>query len=384
MITVKELANIIENGLNQTLSNPEIQFKIWANAGEYQKPERTGNVIVHNIIGNLQTSASSNDANNVLVMGTNGLTLEFIVPIIPPRTNAEQTAQELQKIVDAQYPFIEYIANAINTYFQTAKSMIITETDEEGKTVDYSVAFQAGVVVPSNVSIAAKFGQAITITANIQVNFVQGGVNSQDVAITVDGELMPYQSVRCGRTAVAERDVFSGSDISKCVVSSTVFAIDAEYPTANYAASRSALDYLLKGKPNTAHFVNVKWGDDNEALYFMCFNTVQSSAAGIGVAGLTVSLMEIVGSLDVFNVPESYMVVRFDTDGSFFLSVSEKVNAYATGAGVVRLPALTSTNIDPQTVEYDDETGTYFVTMVFEKAVTVTSNTPHTVIQGGK
>ena len=42
MITVKQLAEIFENGLNNQLDNPEIKFKIWANAGEYKKPYRDG------------------------------------------------------------------------------------------------------------------------------------------------------------------------------------------------------------------------------------------------------------------------------------------------------------------------------------------------------
>ena len=38
MITLTKLANYFEEGLNKTLNNPEIQFKIWADAGKFQKP----------------------------------------------------------------------------------------------------------------------------------------------------------------------------------------------------------------------------------------------------------------------------------------------------------------------------------------------------------
>lgn len=80
MISLKELSNRFESGLNAelktVLKSEEIQFKIWAEAGQFQKPLRDGNTITYFINGNLRTSSSANDAND-LVMGVNGLTLDL-------------------------------------------------------------------------------------------------------------------------------------------------------------------------------------------------------------------------------------------------------------------------------------------------------------------
>ena len=121
MITLEQFADIFQRGLNAVLKKNEIQFKIWSNVGKYQKAIRDGNTVTKYINGNLRVSSSANDAND-LVMGVNGLTLDFIVPLKRPRTNAKQTAEELAAIQDGQYPFVEEIVNAIDGYFQKAVS----------------------------------------------------------------------------------------------------------------------------------------------------------------------------------------------------------------------------------------------------------------------
>ena len=383
MISATQLANLFENDLNDILKaklgNSEIQFKIWANAGEYQRPVREGNTIVHNIIGNLRTSTSANDANNVLAMGVNGISLEFLVPVLPPKTNAAQTAEYLAKIKDSQYPFLELISNVINSYFQTAQSTFIK--DESG--TEYSVAFQAGTVLPGSVELAVKLGQALPISVFVQVYFIEGGINSKDVKVSVDGQLMPFQAVRLGRASIVERDVYSGSVISKCLVSSTAFSIDADFPSSNNnPASKTAIDYVLNGEPNTAHFVNVEWGSKVQKLFFMSYNTIQSSATGIAIAGLSASLMEIVSNTYLYNVPRGFQIARFkftnsiNSNGSavtLSFNLSAEVNAYISGVGAAKMSGNQTVTLTDASFTYDEEEDAYFVDLVTETAVTITN-----------
>lgn len=380
MITIKQLSELFENGLNAQLNNPELKFKIWATAGEYQKPVREGNTIVHEIIGNLRTSTSSNDANNVLVMGVNGLSLDFMIPVYPPRTNATQTAEELQKIKDGQYPFLEYIMTAINAYFQEAKATTLTDEDN----VEFSVAFQAGTVIPGAVELAAKFGNAVPLNVFIQVYFIQGGTNSKDVKISVDGQLMPFQAVRLGRAAVLERDVFAGETVSKCFASSTAFSVDADFPSSNNPATTTALQYLLNGEANTAHFVNVQWGSGVEKLFFMIYNTVQTSVTGIAVAGVSASLIEIGGSEEIYNLPQGFKTIRFTFTNSqaetLSFTLSEECQTYISGVGAAKRNGAQTVNLTPLSFEYNGD-GTYNVNLIVDKEVTVTNaSAPFTII----
>lgn len=388
MITIKQFAEKIENDLNSALfavlKNEEIRFKIWATAGEYQKPVREGNVITHEIIGNLRTGTSSNDANNVLAMGINGLSLDFMLPILPPRTNAAQTAEQLAKISDGQYPFLELIINVLNSYFQKAQVTTMTDSDE----VEFSVAFQAGTVIPGAVELAAKFGNAVPLNVFIQVYFIEGGTNSKDVQITVDGKLMPFQAVRLGRAAVLERDVYAGESISKCFASSNAFSVDADFPSSNNPATTTALSYLLDGETNTAHFVGVQWGSGIEKLYFMEYNTVQTSATGIAVAGISASFVELGGNDTLYNLPSGFSLVKFEFDNSqtetFTFALSGECETYIAGVGATkRLGSITQlVALSPLSFEYDEESGKYIVELVLNGNVYVTrASVPYTTIR---
>ena len=361
MITVKHLSNVFENGLNTVLNNPEIQFKIWAEAGQHVKARREGNTVTYFINGTLRTSTSANDAND-LVMGVNGLSLEFAVPIQQPRTNAAQTAEELSKIKDGQYPFVTYIINAINSYFQRAQA--ITLTDDKG--VEYSVAFRAGTVTPRNVDLVSQLDNYLPVPVYIEVYFIEGGVNSKDVKVYFDGKSVPFQAVRHGRSPMTERDVYAGTLTSKSLITSTAFAIDVDFPVTSDPATQACVDYLINGEPNVAHFVKVQFGSLNEKLYLMTLNTVQTSAQGISIAGVSASLMEVVENVSAIGLPDNYEVDKFTFQNSNATSVSFTAEAdclfYCAGE-TYSLTAGENINIplDQSDYEYDEEDGVYYV-----------------------
>lgn len=379
MITVKQLAIIFENGLNNLLNNPEIKFKIWANAGEYKKPYRDGNTVTHYITGNLRTSTSTNDANR-LAMGVNGLTLDFMVPITPPKTNAMQTEAELAKIDDEQYPFITYIANAINRYFQRAQTIALKDENK----VEFTLSFKAGVVIPGSIDISARYGNSITISAYIEVYFIEGGISSKNVLVYFDNQIVPFMVARQGRTPVFDSDIYAGKLVSKNIVTSSAFAIDIDFPANGDRLTQESVDYLLKGEPNTAYFVKLVFGGKEEQ-YLMTFNSVQYSAQGISVAGGSLSLIETVENVEALNFPDGYQIGRFKLDSStvesisFFTTtdctafVAGKVEKWKAGERVI--------SISPNDVVYDEADGAYYVYLVTDTPVRIfRSGVPFNVI----
>jgi len=389
MISLKQLSNRFESGLNaelkDVLNSEEIQFKIWAEAGQYQKPVRDGNTITYFINGNLRTSSSANDAND-LVMGVNGLTLDFAIPTRPPRTNSMQSAADLEKIYDGQYPFVHAVTNAINNYFQTARSLHAM-CDEDGTL--FSVSFQAGISVSGTVDILPEIGECITVSVYIEVYFIEGGTNSKDVKIIIDGKNMPYKELRLGRAPVVERDVYAGENISKCLTSSTVFTIDAAFPSSDNPATKTALSYVLDGEPNTVHFIKVKWGNDAEKLYLMTYNSVQNTAVGINIAGVQASFMEVADNQPVYNLPEGFQLTKFVFSSSaeentvLSFTVSKKCCAFIAGMGARELSGAVSVTLTPNSFEYDAENNVYNVYMITDKAVTVTNASVPLEVVGG-
>ncbi len=374
MITLTKLANYFEEGLNKTLNNPEIQFKIWAEAGEHVRAMRDGNTVIHFINGNLRTSTSANDAND-LVMGVNGLSLEFSVPIKPPRTNTKQSEEDLAKIKDGQYPFVTYIVNAINGYFQKAQSFSMP--DESG--VSFSVSYQAGTAVTGEVGLSSQLDNYVLVSVYIEVYFIEGGISSKDVKVYFDNSTVPFMAVRHGRTPVVDGDVYAGKLVTKNVITSTAFAIDIDFPANADVFTKACIKYLLDGEPNTAHFVKVVFGELDEKLYFMTLNTVQTSAQGISIAGGSASLMEVVENPLAVNLPAGFQLGKFKVENSQVTSitfaVSKACNAFIAGNALELAEGSQTVNVTPSDIVYEENNdGAYYVYLITDKAVTVTAS----------
>lgn len=379
MITLTRLANEFESGLNEAFDNPEIQFKIWAEAGDYQPFRREGNIVTFFINGNLRTDTAANEANN-LVMGINGLALDFAVPIRQPRTNSRQNSEELAKIKNGQFPFVEKVVNVINKYFEKAQAKIMH--DKDGK--QFSVAFRAGSAVSGSVDLVPELGNIMEISTYIEVYFIEGGLSSKDLIVYFDNSIIPFTAVRHGRSPVTEGEVYAGTLISKNVVTSTAFAVDVDYPLNADELTKSCIDYLLSGEPNVGHFVNVVFGDIGQKLFFMTLNIFQTSATGINVAGGSVSLMEVTANHMLVNTPAGYQTGRFILDGSTVAEIaftpSEGCNALIAGkAGYIS--GLQSVAITPADIVYDEETDKYCVYLVTDRAVTVNSSTQFEIVK---
>lgn len=376
-IDLTVLANKFQDGLNTILGNPEIQFKIWSEAGQYQAFQRQGNTITWFINGNLRRASSSNDATD-LIMGVSGLTLDFAIPIKQPRTNATQTEEELAKIKDGQYPFVQYIINAINGYF--AKAQVFTLADENST---YSIGLRAGISTTGVADLVPVLGNCITVNVYIDLIYVQSGVNSKSVKITIDGQNVPYQALRWGRSPMIERSVYAGNTDSQNVISSTAFAIDIDLPiNATEGDNDPVSEYLLDGTPNVAHFVNLNI-NGTEHNYFMTVNTAQASAQGISVAGNSVSLMEIpngyfepgINKMGMFVIPASTVkqvtaqieVSDNPYDGEFLAYVGGKCAKY---------PLNFSIDVTPDMLIYNKAQNAYYLTIVYASPASVTVSNP--------
>lgn len=307
MITLVQFAEKIEDGLNAVLDNPDIQFKIWATAGQMTKSVRTGNSVTHYITGSLRTSTSSNDAN-VLVMGVNGLSLDLAIPLQAPKTSSEQTAQQLARVQNSQYPFVDLILAAIDGYFQQAQAFSLT--DAEG--IDYTIAMQAGRALTGNVNIAAVLGNAVTVSVFITAYFLQGGINSRNVVLSVDGVRMPLQSVNIGRIKRNNSDVYSSGETNiKNVATASALSFDFAFPANADNTTKQAIKELLSGSVNVAHFVELSYGNVEDELYFMTFDNLHTNPQGVTFAGISGSLIEVLDNPEIINVPDYFQIGYF-------------------------------------------------------------------------
>lgn len=381
MIALTDFAKMIEDGLNESFGNPDIKFKIWSDVGREEWAVRTGNQLQTYILANLRSASSANDAN-ILVMGVNALTLEFSVPLRRPWTNLNQTEAALEAVQDGQYIFVKQIRAVIDDYFQRVQIFQKKVGD-----ITFTLAMQAGAAITGNVDLAAQLNRNVTMTVNITLYYLEGGINSKDVAFEIDGTAVAVQSLTISRRGDASSDVYSDAGDTQNYLTSSAVSIDFAFPANTYGSTKAMVDYLLGGKKNMAHFVRVKYASLSDALYLMTFASGDTNIAGISFAGLSGSLISCVRDIEMLDFPDMFQVARIALASSAVTEITLtvtilagiSVNIYAAGK-FYSIPALSSgTNasmnipITPADLTYDEASDSYFFYVVTDNALTFTS-----------
>lgn len=380
MITLEQIAQYFEDGLNAVYNKKYIKFSIATNAGIVRESIREQNTVTHFITGSLVVNSSSNDAN-LLVMGANGLSLQFPIPTRQPRATANEKV--LPRTQNGRFPFVDETMKAINDYFKEAQSFILMDGEDE-----YSLSFHAGTSMAEGATIEEEIGECVMAFVSITLYFIKGGIISKDVQVTIDGERIPFQVLRTGRSSELSRDVFSGKYISKAIASSTAFSIDVQFPANADVTTAETVTFLLDGTPNVAHFVTLKYGADaEEKIYFMTFDNVNTNAQGVTVSGITVAFLEVVEVTDALNYPAGYQagIFRFSSSEtpSITFTLPENCKFYiggVTGQG----EGVQTITLTPDDFVLNEETGEYNVYLVTDKTVNVISDVPFEVVYGGR
>ena len=382
MVSLLQLANEIQNGLTSQLNDPNIDFKIWASAGEYSKSVRSGNTVQSYIQGTLLSSSSSNEGN-ILSMGYNGLQLYLSVPLQAPKTVSTQTSKELQKIQNSQYPFLTLVLSALDAYFSVASVMQLP--DDAG--TEYTISMVAGRAITGNVDVAAQFGNNLTVSLLIGVYFLQGGISARNVVVNIDGVQVPLSSVTINRANQKSSDVYQGGTSVKNVSSATALSIDFAFPANSDNTTAQTFSALLEGNANMAHFVDLAIGSQFDGKYLMMFDNLNLAAQGVQFAGITGALIECVDNVSLLSFPNYMQVGYFSFTNSSaanvsFSASSSEYMAYISGRVYMMSLSSAYVNLLPEDFIYDPTTNEYRVYMVTLGAVNVTnSNAPFTVVQ---
>ena len=304
MITLIDFAETLSTGLNAILNEENLQFKIWANAGEMTKAIRNGNTVQQWIHGVLQSESSTNE-NNILAMGANNLSLTFAVPLKPPKTISTQTAAQLEKISDSQYPFVDYITSVIDNYFSV--SSVFEEQDASG--TSFTITMSAGRTTDGIVDIMPQLDECVIINLYISATFLEGGINARNIILNIDDIRMPFQNLTIGRANRLTSDVYSTSADVKNLSSASALSFDFAFPANSDNTTQQAFLSLLGGQNNCAHFVELSMGSAYDGIYLMLFENLQLSAEGVYFAGISGSLIEAADNPLLLDFPE-YMQVN--------------------------------------------------------------------------
>ena len=371
MITTQQIAEYIENGLNDELQYEGLSFKIWATAGERDKPVRSGNTVNYSIDGNFRVVTSSLTPN-ILVMGVNAFTLTFDVPVNPPKTSASQTAEDLARVRDGQYWFVLYIERIISSYFKLPQELSFT--DEE---CTYNATLAAGVAIPEGIDLTAWRGNTVPVDVYIELTIGQNAVMSRSAVIEIDGEPVPFVSFIPERASVVDAAQYSSDESTKTLATASAIVAEVNIPlNTEYGSSDAVLDYFFGGHNNVVHFLKIALGQKSDVYL------VQISRATVGlenakIASSTFRLSEAVADADLLDVPDGFQVGYFtmqsSTVTSITITVSEPCLLYVAGKAYEVSDQITVSLI-PKYLPYNDEAGTYRLYVITNTAVTVSAS----------
>ena len=371
MITTQQIADYIENGLNAELQYEGLSFKIWATAGERDKPVRSGNAVNYSIDGNFRVVTSSLTPN-ILVMGVNAFTLTFDVPVNPPKTSASQTAEDLARVRDGQYWFVLYIERIISSYFKLPQELSFT--DEEGT---YNATLAAGVAIPEGIDLTAWRGNTVPVDVYIELTIGQNAVMSRSAVIEIDGEPVPFVSYIPERASVVDAAQYSSDESTKTLATASAIVAEVNIPlNTEYGSSDAVLDYFFGGHNNVVHFLKIALGQKSD-VYLVEISRATVGLENAKIASSTFRLSEAVADADLLDVPEGFQVGYFtmqsSTVTSITITVSEPCLLYVAGQAYEVSDQITVSLI-PKYIPYNDDAGTYRLYVITNTAVTVSAS----------
>lgn len=275
MIGLEKLTEIIQSGLNANEQN--IAFKLFSDEGNFQKAinTRTAKKRITNGIVRIGTSSIIPTAG--VVVATSSAILELVVALPTPETD-EQIVTAHRTVLDAYFS-----AFSVQKMSDNGKTYSVTST--------YSLA-NTGTVEPRG-----AIGTSITFYVNINLTYIENGLNSDEITYTLDGMLIPYTSVTTNKNPTLESNVSSSSDgKATSRASSFVRGWDFEMPALDGVPISELIMSEINGDAvNTTHTL-VKTCGSGDTLktytYTVTFGNTGETVQGIQNAGLSFSLVE--------------------------------------------------------------------------------------------
>ena len=375
MLNLKDIAKEFETGLNTALGDKNVKFKIWVNAGQRTKPRRKGNAVTYFIDSILRPTASMN-LGTLIDMGSWTLTLEGLVPIPPPRTSANPTDEEMQRVYEEQYNYALGIFGAVDKYFSIAENISITT--EGGKT--FSVGIRAGTSIAGLAELLHGVGEAVQLTVYIELGYTEGGVNSRLATIAIDTpeNIVPSMATDINRENVLQNDVYAGETCRRSAASASAIAISLQLPLTDKTGQ--AYDFLVNGEINVAHFVYYTLNGKTTVYWMMVDSPVQSSREVTNI-GINYNLIEATNDPELVNLSAGYHVARAEVNANtvlFFTVEGFTGEKFAAKVGtylgyIVELDMISRppsyigipVQIQEKDLFYDEETGRKYLYVIY-------------------
>lgn len=279
MISISEITEVINTGLNAVASNNKLgfEFAIQSEGGEYIPPKRMGNVVTPYVNGITRIVDGANIPTQGVHVITETIRLDIAFPLPDDGDGAVTQA-------------IAAVRAVLTGYFTQVP--IGKFTDEEGKPV--AVALYADIPTTEEIALTTGPGLNCKFGCNLYYNYIENGVNSFDFIMYFDGALIPYTDATITRVPTMESLPYS--DMGAAVLSvtdSTALNVELSAPTlksddnALFAAFKT---FLMTGD-NSTHTLTITYEGETHA-YQVNFGQSYLSLEGVKNGLSKVSLIE--------------------------------------------------------------------------------------------
>lgn len=290
MISINQFTKKINDELNTLFiannGRTNYVFRIVSETARYKNPTRAANSVTRYIHGVLsQINSTIGDTATKTKYGVVNARLVILIPII-----RDEKGDELSPQLVAQVRALLDKWSDVNQVFAM--------NDESG--ISYVVSNEGFSFSSGERQMNSVFGETFSLTAYIDFNMVQEGLNSRSITFTLDGEEIPLQDwVTFRKTTMegAQRTDGTGNlSVAKNVPQFSQLNLKFNMPAGTDNVSAMFFDYLDKGLNPERTLVKTRINADGTktvlATYKVIVADVTETGADIKNVALSVTLAE--------------------------------------------------------------------------------------------
>lgn len=321
MIAIKKLTDKLENTLNE-ISSMDVEYKLFTDTGKYKKATRKINTVKPLVNGLFSLVSANTEEANGLVVATLQSRVELVIPCRDDESDVYGYDESGEKtlIENGNETFISYVRNDLDSICEKNWSDTIDNFDVTGL---YSLA------TSGNRTQLAGIGDCFTFTLYGYYTVVEGGDNSRNWRLYLDGEKVPFTNLTIRRVPSQEPLMISGATKTVCVGTSETLGISIQCPSIVNELCKTIKGYVLDGGLNDVHILTIGAGKDKDGneitrFYFVVFGEVTATASGVLNVGENISFSEALPSFDIMTTHDKdYYCYKWNKSTAFVLKAED-------------------------------------------------------------
>jgi hypothetical protein len=323
MIELKTLVDNLQEKLNKNIQG--FDFALSLDTAKFKRSLRRQNTVRERINGLVRVmSSDTTNLSDGKLFSTLSCRVNFIFKLEGKEEDeiVYNEKGEVSQVIQGYKTKIDNVRLALSTAFQRHEQETMTEKyTENGETIEKEFLVIKLYQFPESGerTQVQELGDSYSFSVYISYMFVEGGISTYDVKYTLDGVLIPFQTITTYRTPTMDGNVYADTKdgATKNLVSQTSFSVSFILPALKNPVTRNIFKYIFGGKINEAHLLNIKYpsfdgGEAEEYNYLVTLGESYLSGDTILNIGQTITLLEAVDDYELLSFPDKLYVYQLN------------------------------------------------------------------------